>query len=403
MYGPTLPRGDAGQAAPAGAARLLIASRVLGANGQPWLWRQVMDLGAFRDKHLLCWQRRTAAGDPLDRFPVHIMAHDPAPYDGDGRWWYRLQNLPARNFYAARGREASELAALLRRERPGVILCYFGDIAMRLLPVARDAGIPVVAYLHGDFLFASNRWYRWSLRRCLCDFAAVVVVTDEERCWMAHNGVPAERLHVVPCGAPTAFFRPAPAKPGGPVRFVMVGRLIGEKGCDLAIEAFARLLPEMADAELHIYGDGPARGELQAMVTHLGLQARVAFHGYVDEHSLAGSLAAYDVFIQHSLVKEGSPVAIAEAMACGLAVVATPVGGIVDQVIEGETGLLVAQRDVPGMAAAMRRLAGDLELRLGFGRAARARAIELYDASRQTRRLEKLLLEVAGVSMDTVC
>lgn len=379
----------------ANTSKLLIAARVLGASGQPWLWRQVVNLGGF-DRQLLCWQRRTTGRDPLSQFSLHVMPHAAAPYDDAGRWRHRIRNLAGRNFYAAVGQERRQLEALLRQEKPGVILCYFGDIAMRILPVAKAAGIPVVAYLHGDFLFVSNRWYRWSLCRCHCDFAAIVVVTEAERRWLLANGVPADKLHVIPCGAPTEVFRPRPGKPAGRVRIAMASRLVDEKGCHYAVEAFSRIVADLMGVELHVYGDGPERNNLQQQVDRLGLNGQVFFHGYVGEQQMAETLPFYDIFIQHSLRKEGSPVVIAEAMACGLPVVATSVGGVVDQVIDGKTGFLVAEHDVDGMAAAMRRLAGDPELRQRLGQAGRKRAVESYDSSRLTRRLEQLLMDVAN-------
>lgn len=387
--GPTL----AVQRVPArksGRYKLLIAARVLGASGQPWLWRQILGLDDF-DVPLMCWERRVPAqGDPLAGNRVHVMQQDPAPYDGRNRWRHRFRNLPGRNFYAATGRDRREIAEVLEREGPDAVLCYCGDVAMRLLPVATRQAIPVIAYLHGDFLFRSNRWYRWSLQRCLRRFASIAVVTGEERTWLVHQGVPASRICVIPCGAPTAIFRPRERVDHEVIQFVMCSRLVAEKGCELTIHAFARVAAAVDRVRLQIFGDGPARPSLERLVDSLGLRELVRFHGYVPEADLAPLLAEYDVFVQHSLVKEGSPVSIAEAMACGLPVVATPVGGIGDQVIDGETGLLVRERDVVAMSAAMQRLALDAELRVRLGRAGRDRAVEAYESSRHTVRLAHL-------------
>ncbi len=374
--------------------KLLIAARVFGSSGQPWLWRQVVGLCGFR-KDLLCWERRNSAAQPVKDILVQIVPEDPAPYDGAGRWRHRARNLRGRNFYAAVGTERRRLAEFLKLKRPSVILCNFGDIAMRLLPVAWLKNVPLVAYFHGDFCFISNRWYRWSLSRCLPKFAAIVVVTEAERQWMLDHGVSRDKLHLIPCGAPTELFRPGARMRGPAVRFVMVSRLSDEKGCDLSIKAFARVARDVPDAELQIYGDGPTGKDLRRLVEDLGLTSQVFFHGYVEEQRLAEVLPSYDVFIQHSLRKEGSPVSIAEAMACGLPVVATPVGGINEQVVEGKTGLLVAEGDIDGMAAAMRKLAFDPQLRQNLGRAGRERAVTLYESSLQTRRLERLLLSIA--------
>lgn len=376
--------------------KLLVASRLFGASGQPWLWRQVVGLRGFRTE-LLCWERHNPMTYPTSDVSVHTFQGDPAPYDGTGRWLHRLRNLPKRNFYAAVGRERHDLSELARRMKPKVILCYFGDIAMRLMPVARSVGAPLVAYFHGDFQFLENRWYSWSLAPMARYFAAVVVVNQIEREWMLRHGVPAEKLHTIPCGAPTDVFRPRDRSPEGPVRFVMVSRLSPAKGCEWSIRAFAQVARELLNCQLHIYGDGPLREALQRMVRELGVGNRTVFHGWVGEHQLAEALPLYDVFLQHSLEKEGFGVSIVEAAACELPVVVTAVPGVVgEHVVEGQTGLCVPEKDVSAMAAAMLELVRSPDLRRRLGKAGRERAVTLYDSSLQTRRLEQVLLNVAG-------
>jgi glycosyltransferase involved in cell wall biosynthesis len=372
--------------------KLLVVTPGFGASGQPWLWRQVTGFQGF-EKHLLCWVRWNSQEYPDRDVTVSVLPYDPAPYNGPGRWWLRLRNLPGANFYASVGVEGRRLDEFVRQQQPSVILCYFGDIAMRLLPVTRRYRIPLIAYFHGDFQFLDNRWYRWSLKRCLPHFAAIPVVTEDERRWMLQQGVPESKVSIIPCGVPTDQFHPVSQRPSGPVRFVMVSRLSPEKGCKFSIEAFAKMAPRVPDAELHIYGDGPERESLKRLSESLGLATRILFHGYVGEQMLAEVFPSYDVFIQHSIQKEGSPVSIAEAMACGLSVVATPVGGIVAQVLDGKTGRLVAERDVSGMAEAMLTLAQNPELRQRLGQEGRKRALNLYDCVQMTRRLEAVLSE----------
>lgn len=371
--------------------RILIASRVLGASGQPWLGRQIKGLHGF-ETTLLCWDRRTPSGpDPLQDFRTHVMTTDAAPYDGPLRWTRRLRNLRSGNFYAAAGRERREINEVLRAELPDIVVCYFGDIAMRMLPAAQEQHVPLIAYLHGDFLFNSNRWYRHSLRHCLSSFAAIVAVTQAESQWLLEQGVPPSKVHVIPCGAPTDVFRPADREPHSTVTFVMCSRLAAEKGCDISLRSFAEVAATIPDVRLSVYGDGPSRRQLEALTAQLRLTDRVTFHGYVGEHVVASALRSCDVLIQHSLTKEGSPVSIAEAMACGLPVVTTPVGGMVDQVVDAETGFLVPQGNVGAMASAMRRLAVDAPLRRKMGQAARVRAIVAFDSSRQTDRLGQVI------------
>jgi glycosyltransferase involved in cell wall biosynthesis len=376
--------------------RLTLACRVLGNWGQPWLWRQVKGLEPFR-KDVICWERHDATSRDND-IDEYVLSGDPAPYDGDGRWLYRLRNAPAGNFYAALGRDRAQLERRFESNRPDLLLCYFGDIAMRVLPVARHMLIPIVAYLHGEFTHTYNRWYRWSLSKCARQFSALVVVTEAEKEWLLTLGVPPKRIHVIPCGAPIASFKPKPARADGLVRFVMASRLSPDKGCSTTLQAFARVAARETTATLDVFGDGPDRAALEFQVREHHLEDRIRFHGHIENAVLSERLPDFDVFLQHSLKKEGSPVSIVEAMACGLPVVATPVGGIVDQVIPEHNGLLVNEQDVDGMAAAMLRLARDADLCQTFGRAGRTRAMEKYDADRQTQRLADVLLEVIAAT-----
>ena len=101
------------------------------------------------------------------------------------------------------------------------------------------------------------------------------------------------------------------------------------------------------------------------------------------------------MFLQHSLEKEGFGVSIVEAAACGLPVVVTAVPGIVgEHVLAGQTGLCVPEKDVSAMALAMLELVRSPDLRQRLGKAGRERAVTLYDSSLQTRRLEKVLMNV---------
>ena len=374
----------------------VVAIKELGPPHSPWMWRQISTMRSL-ELHIMYWMPPEVRDIPAIGVPVHVLDADPTPYDGKGRWAFRAANLRGRNFYAARGKEDREIKNLLQSLNPSSLLCYYGEVALRTIDVAHELGIPTIAYFHGDFGFKRNRWYRWSLRRRLRRFAEIIVVTEEERAWMLRAGVPRERIQVIPCGAATNLFLPTSERPPGGVRFVMVSRLADEKGCRESIAAFAEVAANSRDASLDIYGDGPALSELVRLVEAHQLADRVTFHGHVDSATLATTLPRYDVFIQHSLHREGSPVSIAEAMACGLPVVTTSVGGNVDLVIDSATGFIVAERDIPAMAQAMLRLTESAALRERMGRAARIRAVESFDATDMTSRLEQLVHRVGGL------
>jgi glycosyltransferase involved in cell wall biosynthesis len=375
----------------------VVALKELGPPHSPWMWRQISGMKSL-EPQIMYWMPADATSVPAIDVPVHVLHAEPTPYDGKGRWAFRAANLRGRNFYAARGKEAREIKSLLRALNPSALLCYYGEVALRTIDIAHELGIPTVAYFHGGGTLQTNRWYRWSLRRRLRRFGEVVVVGEEERAWMLKAGFPPERVHVIPCGAATSQFQPAERKSQGGVRFVIASRLVAQKGCHYSIAAFAEVAAACADASLDVYGDGPALAELVGLVDARRLTERVTFHGLVDSATLARDLPSYDVFLQHSLDVEGFGVSIAEAMACGLPVVATSVGGIVDLVADGATGFLVAERDTSAMARAMLRLAESAALRERMGRAARVRVVESFDASAMTRRLEQLVKRVGELA-----
>jgi glycosyltransferase involved in cell wall biosynthesis len=357
------------------------------------MWRQISTMTSL-EHQIMYWMPPEVSSVPAIGVPVHVVDADPTPYHGKGRWAFRAANLRGRNFYAARGKEAREIKNLLQALNPSSLLCYYGEVALRTVDVADELGIPTIAYFHGGPSLKRNRWYRWSLKSRVRRFAEIVVVNEEERAWMLGAGVPRERVHVIPCGAATSMFSPTTEKLPGGVRFVMVSRLAHEKGCTESIAAFAEVAANSRDASLDVYGDGPALSDLVRLVEAHQLADRVTFHGHVDSATLATTLPRYDVFIQHSLTSEGSSVSIAEAMACGLPVVATSVGGNVDMVTDGATGFIVAERDIPAMAQAMLRLTESAALRERMGRAARIRAVESFDATGMTSRLEQVVLRV---------
>jgi glycosyltransferase involved in cell wall biosynthesis len=373
---------------------VLVAQREYGLPHEPWMRRQISGMPSL-DVRIMCWKRSKIAQHPVPEAAIHTLKAEAAPYDGNKRWVYRLANLSGGNFYAALGKERREVMELIRAVNPSSILCYDGDIALRLVDIALEIQVPLIAYFHGDFRFVFNRWYRWSLENRADRFAAVVVVTGQERAWMLEHGVPERNLHVIPCGAPTNIFIPSDEKHQGQVRFVTASRLAEEKGCKESVLAFANVASQRDDVLLHIYGDGPERRNLELLVETRGLRNVVKFHGYVDAQTMVTALPECDVFIQHSLRREGSPVSLVEAMSCGLPVVATAVGGIVDQVVDGSTGFIVAQNDIMAMSRAMLQLAEDATLRKVLGQNARKRAVEFFDSAALTGRLEQLVINVS--------
>lgn len=351
------------------------------------------------DPRVLCWARTNAEHYPLPDERVTVVPYPEEPNDGGFRYLHRARNIGTRNFYGSVGQERRWIMDQAGGQPPEAILCHFGHIALRLLPVAEALMVPLVAHFHGLDLSSGlrNKWYRWSLLGHIRRFSDVVVVGSHQKKWMLDHGMPRHRVHLIPCGVPTSDFQPAINVPRRGIRFITVSRLTEFKGVDYSIRAFAILLQRAPDATLTIIGDGPEFSRLSDLVTTLGLADRVIMAGSLPQSAVRRHLQDSDVFLQHSLVGrngwvEGFGVSIAEAAACGLPVVVTECGGIIDQVVDGQTGFVIAQRDVSAMAAAMVRLSEDRELRIRLGAAARERMESRFDTPGQTEKLERVLM-----------
>jgi glycosyltransferase involved in cell wall biosynthesis len=158
--------------------------------------------------------------------------------------------------------------------------------------------------------------------------------------------------------------------------WVSVCRLVPEKGAAELLSAFARLARSSTRAKLLLVGDGPEAASMERRFMEEGLADRVVFAGRCRPEKVARWLRAADAFVLASH-NEGLPNVVLEAMACGLPVVATDVGGTGEAVFEGVSGLLVPPRDVEALAEAMTRISEDPELAAGFGAAGRTR-VERY-------------------------
>lgn len=308
---------------------------------------------------------------------------------------FRVVPVPLQRRLSPRAHAAalSELVALFRDERPDVVHAHMPISGALARLAARLAGVPRVAYTCHGYLF--NQRGPW-LRRAV-SFALEWTgarLTDTYLTVSAEEAADARRLFIsrravaVGNGRDPRSFRPDPAArvglrralgvPADRVVVTAVSRLVRAKGYPELIAA----MREVPEAELWVVGERLAsdRGpDLEALFAASGLGARLRRLGYRED--IASVLAASDIFALPSHF-EGLPMSIIEAMLVGLPVVATAIRGPREQVVDGETGLLVPPGEVAPLAAALRRLVADAELRAAMGAAGRARAIELYDEAR---------------------
>lgn len=209
------------------------------------------------------------------------------------------------------------------------------------------------------------------------------------------NGFPLEHMTSIPTGIDLTLFRPLPRVkararlnlPDLPTLGILA-TLRDWKGHDYLLEALTQLRGRFPDWRLLIIGDGPRRGHLEREVARLGLSEIVRFVGNQDD--VPEWLSALDLFVLPSYGDEGVPQAIMQAMACGLAVVSTPIGAIAEAVVDGTTGVLVPPRDAAGLAAGLARLMADPAERSAMGNAGRQRALERFGIEIMLDRMEAI-------------
>jgi glycosyltransferase involved in cell wall biosynthesis len=282
----------------------------------------------------------------------------------------------------------ASLANLWRRlttDPPDLLLLFtvVPNLWGRLL--GRLAGVPVIVGNCRGGLAPDRQHERWLwplAHHILCNNQALKARLIED------YGVPRHRLTVIHNGVDTEFFKPPANRAPGPPRVLAIGRLVPEKDHDTLIQAFALVAPDHPQAELWLVGEGPGRDNLQQLVNRCRLDGKV--------HFLPGQADLRPLFHQASLlalssVAEALPNVVLEAMAAGLPVVATEVGGVPEVVAPGETGWLVPPRDVPGLAAAISQLLADPQTRQAFGQAARRRVAREFSMAAMVRGYERVL------------
>jgi glycosyltransferase involved in cell wall biosynthesis len=206
------------------------------------------------------------------------------------------------------------------------------------------------------------------------------------------EGIPGQKVTLIPNGIdPTIFPRRTYAE--RPRRIATVACLREEKRLDVLIEASARVLARYPDAEFLIAGDGPCRDELLELARRAGVVDRVRFLGHRDD--VPGFLADADVFVLPSR-SDASPNSIIEAMASGLPVIASAVGGIPEIVDHDKTGWLVPSGDPDALANAVLEMLAAPGRAADFGRAGRLKTERVYSFDRMVERFEALYLHELG-------
>jgi glycosyltransferase involved in cell wall biosynthesis len=301
------------------------------------------------------------------------------------------------------GSFATGLAERWRRDRPDVVHAHFWMSGLASLRAAAICGVPVVQTFHA-LGTVKRRWQveqdtsppsRIETERWIgCSATRIIATCTDEVAELRAMGVADEVVDVVPCGVDVSIFRPASqvvrASRHAP-RLLIVSRLVPRKGVEDAIRALA-LLPA---AELVVVGgpsadrldDDPEVGRLRQVMAECGVSGRVRLMGHLRHEDLPAMIGSSDVLLAVPWY-EPFGITVLEAMACGVPVVASAVGGMLDTVAAGVTGVFVNSRDPRSIAAGTGWLLSDQQRRAAMGRAGVERVSNRYTWQRIAEQTE---------------
>jgi glycosyltransferase involved in cell wall biosynthesis len=329
-----------------------------------------------------------------DRFDVRV-----ACFHKEGAWLPGVEaaapvtSFPIRGFARpATLAQAAAFARWCRAQRIAVVQScdlYANTFA---LPAAALAGVPVRVGSRRELNPDKTNGQIALQRHAYRCAHAIVANSNAAARQLKAEGVPADRIAIIPNGVDVARF--APRSGVRPVSTILtVANLRKEKAHEVLLAAAARLLPNHPHVRFLIAGGGPRLDELRTLAASLRVAGNVTFLEHRED--VPALLAEADVFVLPSR-SEAFPNGAIEAMAAGLPVVASAVGGLLDLIVDGETGVLVRPDDPVRLADAIEALVLSPERAAALGSAARATVTRRYSFDRMVRAFEDLYLHQLG-------
>ncbi len=333
----------------------------------------------------------------LDEFPVPVLETYPPPRWSPLGLWDRLGRRLGREPF---------LASRLRHHEVIVLHAHFGPQGHALLPLRRQTGLPLLTSFYGYDMSMLPRDPAWRAR-----YADLFAGGD---CFLVEGRGMGERLEGLGCPPEKIRLQriaidldliPFRERHGhtGPVRLLFCGRFSEKKGLLDALRAAAAVRDREVNLVFRIVGDGELREDVERIVRELRLEPVVHLLGMRPYSEVLPELDAADLLIQPSRtatdgdIEGGAPTIILEAQASGLPVLSTRHADIPEVVVEGKSALLAPEGDWEGLADHLTALCRASERWGEMGRAGRRHVAESHNIQIETRRLEGIYFEMAGI------
>ncbi len=277
---------------------------------------------------------------------------------------FKKQDIAVRN---------NALVAYLKQHKIDVVLAEYGMVGAMVTKACRLANVPLVIHYHGADVHhhdTVNEYLPW-YKKSFVYASKLVAVSNDMVNALKTIGAPADKLVLNPYGVDLSKFTIAPVSHSG-ISFLAVGRFVEKKSPSSVIKAFKIVVDKFPDARLTMVGSGVLLEPTKQLADELGLKEKISFPGVQSSQQIQQLMQQSRCFVQHSVTAadgdmEGTPNTILEAGASGLAIVSTQHAGIKEAVINGETGYLVPEHDIEGMANYMLKIAANVQLAATVG------------------------------------
>ena len=290
--------------------------------------------------------------------------------------------------------EALLLASYLEENKVEHLHNHFGDSSGMVTMLASQlSGVGYSITFHGPHIFFEPTLLALREKVKYAKFIVCISNYCKSQMMLFSDAEDWHKLQIVHCGIDINSYT-IPQQPekhaDKPVKLLYVGRLAAEKGVPVLLRSLIALKNEGHEFHLTLLGDGPERAALEAEVKAQGLERMVHFGGFASQETVRSTLQASDVFILPSFA-EGVPVSLMEAMACGVPVIGTNVGGVTELIEHGVSGLVVAPSDEVALKNAIFSYLSNPALRESVKQAARKVVESQFNLELEINKLEQLI------------
>lgn len=314
--------------------------------------------------------------------PTHLEGYGEVSHKGLRYIFYLI--LKGFGFSSIPSFEIVSLKRNFKKNKIDLVFAEYGPTGAHMLNLCSELKLPLIVHFHGYDATRNDiiRDYEMQYKKVFLYASYIFVVSTQMKKQLVKLGCPTEKIILNTYGPNQLFFTVKPAY--NTQQFISVARFVDKKAPYLTILAFRKVVDAFPDAKLLMIGDGPLLGVCTNTVLALDLARNVVFLGPKSREEICEFMKSSLALVQHSITandgdSEGTPIAILEAQASALPVVSTNHAGIPEVVINNESGFLVEEGDVLGMAMNMIKLLNDPSLARKYGESGRNYVMKKFD------------------------